>query len=286
MGCSRSLCAASTDEGSAWHGEDGLGNTGLGATSTRDRVVATEHASCAMLRLAREGAARHTPVSILTLGPLTNLALALRLGSVGGAPLEAILARVVVMGGAYQAYGNVSPAAEFNVLEDPEAASAVLSTKWAAGCLVDLVTWELTKSLGLFPPALEAWLRPPSRAGSSSSGSSSAGPPSRAAFLARVSDYLIAKSKSWNPEMYAQYGFHIPDPLAACVAVDPTGVIAESAVVGVLVETAGKWGRGGTFVDWSGGCKDGQAPACVRLVKAVHRAAVEALLCASTAEAL
>ena len=118
-GCDRALCAQGTKDGSVWHGEDGLGNTRFGASSPRDCVHASEHASCALLRLAREGHAAGAPLSLLTLGPLTNLALALRLGSAGGPALPGLLARIVCMGGAYQSCGNVSAAAEFNMCVRP-----------------------------------------------------------------------------------------------------------------------------------------------------------------------
>jgi purine nucleosidase len=273
-GCDRALLAASTNDGAAFHGADGLGNSGLGAPAgpARQAVHPTEHASAALLRLAREAAAAGAPLTLLTLGPLTNVALALRLGSAGGGPqLSACLARLVVMGGAHRAEGNtpVAPAAEFNVMEDPEAASMVFGTDWGAAT-VDLVTWELTKSSGLAPAALAAWLHP-----------QPATP--RAAWLAAASAHLVQKTAAFAPEAYARNGFYIPDPLAACVAVAPQLVVAQAATVGVLVELAGKWGRGATLVDWRGE-HAAAAPRCVRLVSAVHGAAVQALLVESVRE--
>ena len=169
------------------------------------------------------------------------------------------------MGGAYRAQGNtpLTPAAEFNVMEDPEAAAVVFGTDWSPARL-DLVTWELTKSCGLAPGALAAWLHPQ--------------PPSaRSAFLAAVSAHLVEKTASFDPEAYARDGFLIPDPLAACVAVAPERVVAGAQVVGVLVETGGQWGRGATLVDWRGAHAQA-APRCVRLITAAHREAVAALL--------
>jgi purine nucleosidase len=66
------------------------------------------------LRAARE------PVTLCALGPLTNLALALRLAPEVAGRLE----RIVLMGGAL-ALGNMTPAAEFNVYVDPHAAAIV-----------------------------------------------------------------------------------------------------------------------------------------------------------------
>ncbi len=63
------------------------------------------------------------PVTIVTSGPMTNIALALRLRPEIASRIE----RIVLMGGAY-GYGNVSPAAEFNIRVDPEAAHIVFTS--------------------------------------------------------------------------------------------------------------------------------------------------------------
>ena len=78
------------------------------------RPPAPEHAALALIRLAQAG-----PLTVLALGPLTNLALALRLAP--GLKLE----RVLWMGGA-MALGNMTPAAEFNAYVDPHAVAVVL----------------------------------------------------------------------------------------------------------------------------------------------------------------
>jgi len=77
------------------------------------------------------------------------------------------------------------------VLEDPEAASAVFSADWAPA-VVDLVGWELTKSIGIFPEVLGRWLH---------------GGNPRAAFLAAVSAHLVRQSEAFSPAAYARDGF-------------------------------------------------------------------------------
>ena len=77
-----------------------------------------------IVRTARE---RPGKVHMLATGPLTNLAVALRLEP----KLPQLIAGVTIMGGAASAPGNVTPAAEANVWHDPEAAQAVLSAPWA-----------------------------------------------------------------------------------------------------------------------------------------------------------
>ena len=73
--------------------------------------------------------ARQRPgqVHLLATGPLTNVAVALRLEP----ELPRLLTGVTVMGGAALAPGNITPAAEANIWHDPEAAQAVLSASWA-----------------------------------------------------------------------------------------------------------------------------------------------------------
>jgi purine nucleosidase len=101
------------------HGDDGLGDIGLPApsrTPVPDRRAA-EH----LVQLARSSDGELT---VVTIGPLTNLALALRLEP----DLVGWVDQVVTMGGAAFVAGNVTPAAEANVWNDPEAAEIVLGS--------------------------------------------------------------------------------------------------------------------------------------------------------------
>src|SRR5688500_8010460 len=97
------------------HGNDGFGDIGYRAPV---RTAEREHAALAILRLSHAHAGR---LLLVALGPLTNLALALKLDPT----LPQRIARCVVMGGAVTAHGNMTPAAEFNVYFDPEAAHIV-----------------------------------------------------------------------------------------------------------------------------------------------------------------
>ena len=94
------------------HGQDGMGDIGLPLTG---REPAAGHGVDVLIDLARQPPGELT---LVTLGPLTNLALALR-----KAPdIAGLYKRVVMMIGAADGLGNVTPAAEFNVHVDPEAA--------------------------------------------------------------------------------------------------------------------------------------------------------------------
>jgi purine nucleosidase len=112
------------------HGHDGQGNAGLSPPTT---APAAEHAAAQIVRLAR---ARPGEIDLVAVGPLTNLALALALEP----RLPGLVNSVTIMGGAADAPGNVTPAAEANIWCDPEAAAAV----FAAGWPVTLVPLDVT----------------------------------------------------------------------------------------------------------------------------------------------
>jgi inosine-uridine nucleoside N-ribohydrolase len=99
------------------HGHDGLGDGGeLPAPSGLPLAVS-----------AAEYLSREAPgATVLALGPLTNLALALRLRP----ELDTLVTRVVVMGGNALVPGNATPAAEANIWNDPEAADVVFGARW------------------------------------------------------------------------------------------------------------------------------------------------------------
>ncbi len=123
------------------HGPEGLGDHAVGAP---EPVAAGSSALRDALRAARE------PVTLVTLGPLTNLALALALDP---DLVRRRVARHVMMGGNLQARGTMGPRAEFNVWCDPEAADAV----FRAGLGTRMVGLDVTRQL-LLPAATVAKL--------------------------------------------------------------------------------------------------------------------------------
>ncbi|MBV8865822.1 MAG: nucleoside hydrolase, partial [Acidobacteriaceae bacterium] len=121
-----------------FHGRDGLGDHGFRPSK---RSIKAEHAVDAIIRVANA-----TPgIEIITLGPLTNLALALSRGP----GLADKIARCVVMGGAPCCEGNVTPAAEFNIWVDPEAARIVFQS----GLSIELIGWQLCRGPAVLNPA-------------------------------------------------------------------------------------------------------------------------------------
>jgi purine nucleosidase len=118
------------EDASWFHGQDGLGDHGYQPAA---RVAEDEFAVDAMVRIIHA----NPGIELITLGPLTNLALALRQWP----QLAANVSRCVVMGGAPCCEGNVTPVAEYNFWVDPEAARAVLRSQLP----IELVGWQLSR---------------------------------------------------------------------------------------------------------------------------------------------
>ncbi|GAB4856433.1 Uridine nucleosidase 1 [Ancistrocladus abbreviatus] len=100
------------------HGSDGLGNLYL--PSPKRKKIEKNAAEFLVDKVSEYPG----EVSILALGPLTNLALAIKRDSSFASKVK----RVVVLGGAFFAMGNVNPAAEANIYGDPEAADVVFTS--------------------------------------------------------------------------------------------------------------------------------------------------------------
>lgn len=220
------------------HGEDGFGDTSYApaAGSAQD-----EHAALAILRLSHEHAGR---LLLVALGPLTNVALALRLDPT----LPDRVARLVVMGGAVTGHGNMTPAAEFNVYFDPEAAHVVFS----AFPRFELADWEAVLRHG-FPHAdFEGWL--------------GCGTP-----VAAFYDGISAHTRRWAAGQRGDR-WHSADALAMALALEPVGAL-EVEERPVAVELAATHARGATITDWG---RRGGAPDNAAILMAYDQARFEA----------
>ena len=179
-----------------YHGEDGLGDVfpkEVEPPSTGGEPPAVP----AIVEMARRVPGTLTIVAI---GPLTNIALAVERDRAA----IASIARLVVMGGAVDVPGNVTPTAEFNMHVDPEAAARVL----AAGLPVELVPLDVTRRVVLRRAALEAALGRAPRA--------------LAEFVAAFTRFAFRVD-----EGAGERGITLHDPLAVGVALDPSFVTLE-----------------------------------------------------------
>lgn len=119
------------------HGADGLGDGGVSSTRRAAETASVPAAEFIWQAVA----ARPGQVTVLALGPLTNLALALRLRP----ELPRLVGRVIVMGGNALVPGNATPCAEANMHSDPEAADLVLGAGWP----VTMVGLDVTHKVNL-----------------------------------------------------------------------------------------------------------------------------------------
>lgn len=198
------------------HGKDGFGDTDLPRPKTRPRK---EAAASALIRIANKEPGEHT---LVALGPLTNIALALHLDP----KLPEKIPRLVIMGGATTGHGNTPRwGAEFNFFADPEAAS-IVTRYWPGHELVD---WELTMRHGIDLAKFESWL---------------AADCLRCQFYQRISRSLMQYIESLGGEhIYAA------DPMAMVIAMQPD-IVSEWQQREIHVETDGIHSRGQTLVDW------------------------------------
>lgn len=222
-GCDRSLLGDRVAATS--HGADGLGDCHFPPSS---RPVEAEHAALALVRLANESPGE---LMLVALGPLTNLALALNLDP----DLPRKYRRLVVMGGAVRATGNMpSPSTEFNVACDPEAAAVVLQ-RWPG---LALVPWETAMQCVIDIDRLrEIW----------------SAPGARAQFVRMITERKPPRVL----DDFGVAGMFAADPVAMAAALDP-GIVTRSEHRHVTVELDGRHTRGQTTVDWFG--LGGEAP--------------------------
>jgi purine nucleosidase len=201
------------------HGADGLGSSNFPASSRR---IEAEHGALALIRLANESPGQLTLVAI---GPLTNLALALRLDP----QLPQKYKSLVVMGGAIRSAGNMPPrpSTEFNIFTDPEAAAIVFGG-WPG---LSLVSWETTLQY-LVSSALVRQMMAVQSA--------------RADFFRRITEGIL----NYDEVTLGQPGLFAPDPLAVAIAIEPE-LVQRSEMRAVTVELTGQHTRGQTTVDWT-----------------------------------
>ena len=205
-----------TYENATWfHGRDGLGDHNYPAQA---QSAGELHAVDAIIDTIET----NPGLVLVTLGPLTNLALALSKRP----EIAAKVSRCVVMGGAPCCEGNVTPAAEYNIWVDPEAARIVMRS----GLAVELVGWHLSRG--------EAVLRE-----------------TDITYVEGLNTKLAHFAIECNSHARSAYklqtnedGIALPDPVAMSIALDPT-IGTEWSRHYVDVETESELTRGMTVVD-------------------------------------
>lgn len=197
------------------HGHNGIGDVVIPDAA---RGVEAESAVEMLIRLSHEHEGR---LRVLAVGPFTNLALALQ----ADPTLPERVESVVVMGGAALVPGNVAPAAEANIFNDPEAAALVVAAAWP----VHLVGLDITMKHSLSEDDRERLL---------------------------ASDKPLPRALGEILDLYFEfyngiYGYRtcaLHDPLAAAIAAGGVIETVAPAVPVVVDDTPGP-GRGQTICD-------------------------------------
>ena len=198
-----------------FHGHDGLGDQDYPPPKS---CCAREHATDAIISTIE----KHAGLTLVTLGPLTNVALAISRQP----DIVKNVARCVVMGGNPCCEGNVTPAAEYNIWVDPEAARIVLRS----GMPIELVGWQLC------------------RGGANVSADEMAAIRKLDTKFAHFAIDCNRTAIESNRAQSGDIGLALPDPVAMAIALDPS-VCVKSSVHHVEVETASELTRGMTVVD-------------------------------------
>jgi purine nucleosidase len=213
-GCDRPLLRAPAH--AEWfHGRDGLGEMNYPVAKAK---ASATHAVEAIIETVRA----NPGIEIVTLGPLTNLALAVaREPSVG-----ANVSRCVIMGGNPCSVGNVTPAAEYNIWCDPEAAQIVLRS----GLAVELVGWQLCRGEAVLDTRDIAYVR------------------TIGTDLANFAIDCNRVAVEAYRKQTGETGIALPDPVAMAVALEPS-IVLERSTHPIEVETSSELTRGMTVVD-------------------------------------
>ncbi len=181
------------------HGTDGLG-VDLPSTARKPRRAD------AVDFIHDRALAAPGQVSVIALGPLTNVAAALdRQPDVAKA-----ISEIVVMGGAVDVPGNISPHAEFNIFEDPWSANGV----FASGVPVTLVGLDVTHKTSMHRDGGPLWFEGTSRS-------------------AQLGNRILANSFR---ERAGVQEFYLHDPLAVAAAVEPELLTYRRAQVEVVTD--------------------------------------------------
>ena len=202
-----------------FHGDDGMGNMNYPEPSL---PVAQGNAITAFIDAVR---AHPGDITLVTLGPLTNIALAVRIAP----DIAEKISMCYTMGGAAATLGNVTPAAEFNIYVDPEAAQVVFNS----GIPLLMVGWEHCRGQANLSEQEMAQVR-------------SFHTP-YADFALDCNVHAIRTNKDWLNEP----GLALPDPVTMAVALDPS-ICTKRGSHYVEVETVSEITRGMTVVDQLG----------------------------------
>lgn len=198
------------------HGEDGMGDIGL---PLQGRMPASGHAVDVMIETI---AAAPGEVELVTLGPLTNLAIALL--------KEPKIAQQIkcchIMGAVGQGPGNITAVSEYNIWVDPEAAKIVFNS----GMPIRLAGWDIAVNYAFFNDAeIAAWRQ-------------------KKGALTQLALDIQGGKYAFNKKTTGKAGFELPDPIAVAIALDAS-MITKMKTLGLEVILGDGPTRGQVIID-------------------------------------
>jgi purine nucleosidase len=199
------------------HGADGMGNMDLPDPKI---IPEKEHAVDALIRIVEENSDQ---LELITLGPLTNIAMA----CLKAPDTMRKLKGITIMGGAGLGPGNITPVAEFNIYVDAEAANVVFNSKIP----IFLVGWDVSMETTFINVRdIEALLK---------SGS-------------RIAEFCIRCNRSlqeFNLQRMNKHGFDLPDPVTMAAALYPD-TVCETFDAYAYVEYKSESAYGQVIIDY------------------------------------
>ena len=208
---------SSSASGQCVHGIDGMGDIGI-ESSTEE--YEEKNAIDFIIDTVNENP---NDVTLVTLGPLTNIALAMQ----KDASISKKIKHCYVMGGTSDGTGNVSAAAEYNIWVDPEAAKICFDS----GMNITMVGWDNSYKYAMLKEEEIEDLR---------------------SLNSKLADFSVDIQKTLIDLTFTTYGFHgfdLPDPITMAIALD-NSIIEDSEQLHVIVDTRDGITRGQTIVDY------------------------------------
>jgi purine nucleosidase len=229
------------------HGQKGIGYAELPPPS---QPISARHAADLLIAEARR---RPGEITLVAIGPLTNLAVAV----LREPELPRLLKRLVIMGGAYRSPGNTAPTTEWNISVDPDAAKVVFTAFGGGGGVERPIALglDVTERAKFTPEHMTRLAR---AAGSQPNDALLAGEETRPfgpeprSVASKAIVRIVADALRFYMEFHSRfdgfYGAFIHDPLALAAALDPT--LIKTLALAVDVELGGTLTTGETVTDW------------------------------------
>ena len=199
------------------HGVDGMGDIGV---EPQNKNYEEQDAVDYLIESFNKNP---NEITLVTLGPLTNIAKAIQKDPSISTKIE----HCYVMGGTSDGSGNVSAAAEYNIWVDPEAAQIVFNS----GLAITMVGWDNSYKYAMLKDKEINELK---------------------SLKTKYADFCVDIQKTLIELTYASYGFYgfdLPDPITMAIALD-NDIILESQQLHVLVDVRNGITRGQTIVDY------------------------------------